>query len=162
MSKVILLCGKVCSGNSFYARSLKEKVNGVILSCDELVTSIMGYYLGDKHDEIVLRTKKYLYKKSCEIVSLGIDVILDLGFWSKKERVEVSNYYNELDIIYEWHYIDINDEQWIKNINERNILVKRGLSSDYYIDKEIINKVNLLFEKPSKSEVDIWINNNRK
>ena len=48
------------------------------------------------------------------------------------------------------------------DINERNILVKRGLSSDYYIDKEIINKVNLLFEKPSKSEVDIWINNNRK
>ena len=30
MAKVYLICGKICSGKSYYSRKLKEKINSVI------------------------------------------------------------------------------------------------------------------------------------
>ena len=36
MAKIIAICGKICSGKTYYAQSLKDKENAVILSCDEL------------------------------------------------------------------------------------------------------------------------------
>ncbi len=35
MAKVYLICGKICSGKSYYSKQLKEKFNAVILSSDE-------------------------------------------------------------------------------------------------------------------------------
>ena len=32
MARIILICGKICSGKTYYARQLKEKYNAVILS----------------------------------------------------------------------------------------------------------------------------------
>ena len=39
MSKVILICGKICGGKSYYAKHLKEQHNAVILSTDEVKVS---------------------------------------------------------------------------------------------------------------------------
>lgn len=35
MAKVIAICGKICSGKSYYANKIKDKLNAVILSTDE-------------------------------------------------------------------------------------------------------------------------------
>lgn len=35
MSKIIAICGKICSGKSYYATQIKEQENAVILSIDE-------------------------------------------------------------------------------------------------------------------------------
>ena len=35
MAKVILICGKICSGKTYYARQLRDQYNAVILSTDE-------------------------------------------------------------------------------------------------------------------------------
>ena len=34
MPKIIALCGKICSGKTFYANKIKERGNAVILSTD--------------------------------------------------------------------------------------------------------------------------------
>lgn len=34
MAKVIAICGKICSGKTWYARQLREQEQAVILSCD--------------------------------------------------------------------------------------------------------------------------------
>ena len=41
MAKVILICGKICSGKSYYARKLKEKEHAVILSRDEMTYELI-------------------------------------------------------------------------------------------------------------------------
>lgn len=161
MAKVILICGKICSGKSYYALKLKKSNNAVILSCDELVQNVFPYDLGDQHDEIVKRIKRYLYKKSSEIVATGADVILEFGFWSRKERKCVSDYYSSLNILFEWHYIDISDDDWMENIKARNQLVSDGLSQDYYLDDGLMNKLSFLFEKPCKQEMAVWYTNHR-
>ena len=40
MAKIIVICGKICCGKSYYANQIKEKENAVILSCDELTKDI--------------------------------------------------------------------------------------------------------------------------
>lgn len=159
MAKVMLLCGKICSGKSYYANSLKEKHKAVLLSCDELLMELSLAELGDKHDETVEKVKEYLYKKSLEIAGAGADVILDFGFWSREERRKVSEYYKEHQTSYEWHYIDISEEAWRKNIRERNRKVLEGTDPSFYVDDGLLNKLSSLFEVPENDEIDIWFEN---
>lgn len=91
MAKVYLICGKLCSGKSTYAKNLTETLPAVLLSCDEITLDILSGNLGDKHDETVIKVKEYLLKKSTEILRAGTDVVLDWGFWTKA----VSNNRNE-------------------------------------------------------------------
>lgn len=50
MAKVILVCGKICSGKTFYSKDLQRKYNAVLLSCDEIESQIFHHSLGEKHD----------------------------------------------------------------------------------------------------------------
>ena len=109
MAKVFLICGKICSGKGFYTRQLKEKEHAVVLSCDEIENDLFHHDLGDRRDAISADIKAYLHKKAVDIARAGCNVILDWGFWSRKERTDVSAYYKNADIDFEWHYIDISD-----------------------------------------------------
>lgn len=161
MAKVFLVCGKICSGKSYYTTMLKEKTNAVILSCDEITFDLSLNEIGVKHDELMDKFKRYFYKKSEEIIKAGADVILEFGFWSKKERDSVSKYFSDRNIVFEWHYIDISDEDWKRNINERNQLVCKKVTQSYYVDEELLMKLGSIFEKPSEAEIDVWYINKR-
>ena len=161
MAKVVLICGKICSGKSYYASKLKGDMNAVAFSCDELMKDIFPNDLNGRHDEITSRVKLYLHRKASEVAKAGTNVILDFGFWSNKEREEVSDFYTSQNIRFEWHYIDISDEDWATNIRERNKQVTEGLSKDYYIDDGLLSKMNSLFQKPSKQEMTVWYINRR-
>ena len=113
-TKVIAICGKICSGKTYYAKELKNKENGVILSCDEITNILFDNNLAEKHDVMSKRIWKYLLKKAVEIAKTKTNVILDWGFWCKEDRKFVTNYFNENEINIEWHYIDIDDKIWQK------------------------------------------------
>ena len=158
MTKVIAICGKICSGKSYYAKQLKEKENAVILSCDELTHVLFDNNLGDKHDEMSKRIWHYLLKKSEDIIRTNTNVILDWGFWVREDRKCISNYFNLKNIECEWHYIDVDDETWQKNISERNARVLAGNGgSDYYLDEGLMKKLQSKWEEPTKEEISVWI-----
>lgn len=161
MAKVVLVCGKICSGKSYYASKLKEDMNAIVFSCDDLIKDIIPYDLNKWHDDIVSRVKFYLHRKASEVAKAGTNVVLEFGFWSRKEREEVSNFYAGLNIDFEWHYIDISYDDWETNVRERNRRITDGLSKDYYLGDGLINKMNSLFEKPSKQEMTVWYINRR-
>ena len=85
MAKVFLICGKICSGKSTYSEKLRKEHKAVLLSIDEITLSLFGQHCGDKHDDYVERTEKYLFEKSLEILEIGVNVVLDWGFWTKEE-----------------------------------------------------------------------------
>ena len=157
MAKIIAICGKICCGKSYYANQIKEKENAVILSCDELTKTLFDNNLGDKHDEMLKKIRKYLLQKAVDIIKTNTNVILDWGFWSKQDRQFISDYFKSLKIICEWHYIDIDDTSWNRNIEERNISVLSGNGdSDYYLDDGLMKKLLSKWEEPIKEEVDVW------
>lgn len=157
MAKIIMTCGKICSGKSTYAEKLRCELGAVILSIDELMTSILGRELGDMHDEYVRRCEKYLYKKAAEISAAGTAVILDWGFWKKVQRDYAREYFGRQGTDCEFHYIAVSDEEWEKRIAARNAEVKSGRSDVYFIDDGLIDKFRSLFEVPDRNEMDVII-----
>lgn len=55
MPKVIALCGKICSGKTFYANKIKEGQNAVILSTDEATFYLMDNEQGERYDDFAKR-----------------------------------------------------------------------------------------------------------
>ena len=160
MSKVMAICGKICSGKSYYAKQIKEKENAVILSIDEATYDLIDNEQGELYDVFAERVNKYLMKKAVEIVKVGCNVILDWGFWTKAARQETTKYFNQFGIDVEWHYVDIEQSRWKQLIEERNNKIKNGNGgSDFYVDEGLIEKLLSKFEEPTRDEMDIWIKN---
>ena len=90
-----MTCGNLCSGKSTYAEKLGKELRAVVLSIDELMTTVLGRELGDMHDEYVRRCEQYLYKKAAEIALSGTNVILDWGFWKKAQREYAREYFRQ-------------------------------------------------------------------
>lgn len=157
MAKVILICGKIASGKSYYANQIKNKEKAVILNTDELTYALFDNEQGDSYEDRANRANKYLMKKAVELVSVGCNVILDWGFWTKEIRNNITKYFKDNNIKMEWHYIDIDDILWNKNIKERNKKVQEGNGGyDFYVTEGLKNKVLTMFEIPSREEIDIW------
>lgn len=157
MGKVILICGKICSGKTYYANILKEKENAVILSTDEVTYDLIDNMQGEAYEDFAYRVNKYLMKKSIELAKIGCNVILDWGFWTRNERKEITDLYKQNNIDIQWHYIDIDDKVWYDNIEKRNKKVLEGKGgSDFFVDDGLLNKVLSKFETPTQNEIDVW------
>lgn len=50
MGKIILTCGKICSGKSYYTKQLKEELNAVIISPDEATYELLNNEQGEFYD----------------------------------------------------------------------------------------------------------------
>ena len=157
MAKVIMTCGRLCSGKSTYAQKLAGEMNAVILSIDELMITLFGHDAGDKHDYYAERVKKYLYGKSAELIGSGTNVVLDWGFWQKADRDIARDFYGARDIPYEFHYINVSDEVWRQRIEKRNAEILAGMSDAYFVDDGLAEKFASMFDKPDKSEIDVWV-----
>lgn len=155
--KIIAICGKICSGKTYYAKNIKEKENAVILSTDEVTYDLINNEQGEFYDQFCPKVNKYLMKKSVELANIGCNVILDWGFWTKQVRKETTEFYKSKDINIEWHYIDIDDETWEKSIEERNKRIEGGNGdSDFYLTEGLKKKILDKWEIPDKAEIDVW------
>ena len=162
MAKVILVCGKICSGKSYYSKHIKDSLNAVIISPDEATYELINNEQGEFYDIFSEKLIKYLTKKVGEIVTSGANVIFERGLWTKEERKKVVKYYNDRNIECEIHYVSVDNETWMKNIAERNKKVKEiKETSDFYIDEGLIRKLETLWEEPSEDEVDVIYKVNR-
>lgn len=156
MADIILICGKICSGKSFYAKDIAKKISAVTLSCDEISADIFHHSEGENFDAIAADIKRYLHKIAARIVKAGGKAVLDWGFWTKNERRVVSEYYDSLGISCEWHYISIPDDEWQRNIKLRNKAVLAGETTDFFVDEGLMNKLLSRFEVPERDETDVW------
>lgn len=153
MPKVLIMCGKICSGKSTYAEKLKLENKAVILSVDELTLALFENQAGEKLDFYVEKLKEYFLKKSLDIVEAGADVILDWGFWTKKERDYAREFYDSRNIGYQFYYMNVGIDEWKKRILKRNQEIKREQLEAYPIDKGLLSKVEKMFEEPDRKEL---------
>ena len=157
MAKVIMTCGKLCSGKSTYARKLQEELGAIILSIDELMLTLFPEGAGEMHDIYAKRTEQYLLAQSLKILEAGTDVILDWGLWTLEQRQHLRTFYTENGIENEIHYLRVSDEEWNRRILNRNSGLRQGGSSDYYVDEGLLRKFETIFQEPSPDETDAII-----
>ncbi len=157
MPKIHLICGKICSGKTHYTRGLIAERGAVLLSSDELISALFHPNENDFHDKIIKKVHAYLFDKAAACARSGASVVLDWGFWSKTDRAAASAFFRKRGIAFEWHYIDVSDANWRRNIERRNAAVERGETTDYFVDEGLLAKLESLFEVPERSEIDVWV-----
>lgn len=55
VGRIYLICGKICSGKSCYAKWLREKYNAVILSTDEATYDLINNEQGEFYNVFAKR-----------------------------------------------------------------------------------------------------------
>ena len=156
MGKVILICGRICSGKSYYSKQLKEQLNAVVFTPDEATFELINNEQGEFYDVFSERLNKYLMRKVGEIAKAGANVIFERGLWSRKDRKVIRDYYQENGVECEIHYVCIDNESWKQNIEERNKKVLEGNGgSDFYLDEGLMKKLESKWEEPTEEEYDV-------
>ncbi len=159
MAKIILLCGKVCSGKSTYANEIKKKNDAVVLSCDDLMLALFDEQLGSEHERVLQKVKNYLFNLAEQIINTNTNVILDWGFWTFSERQETKQFFFNKGIETELHYIKVSQDRWLQLIKKRNESRNKDDGLNYYIDENMINILIDRFEEPGSEEITVLIDN---
>jgi len=158
MGKVILICGKIGSGKTTYANKLEKQLNAVNISQDELMLGLFGaelyYNEPEKYNEYCSRVEEYVKRKAGEAAKAGAVVICENGFWSRAERDEIRNFYTDMGVACELHYIDVTEEQRLRNIRRRNEQIQQGKSHFYLTDNKDIYHY---FEIPDDCEINVRV-----
>ena len=154
--KVIALCGKIASGKSTYSKVLREKENAIVFSVDELTYYMVDNKKGEDYTELCRRATNYFEAKSVEIANCGGTVIIDMGMWTKVQRTQIREYFKRNNVNLEIHYIKVDDDTWMKNIEKRNKRIADGDQGyDFVVGDGLLEKVKRMWEEPSEDEVDV-------
>lgn len=155
MSNLILLCGKAGCGKTTLATALKNKYKIIHFSADDFMLKFFGEIEDRKiFDEKLRICKEKIYEISEELLNNNIDVVLDFGFWSRKEREEVKQRFCKFNVII--IYIKLDNETIFNRIQNRNANLK---DNEYFMDKNTFEFLSSLFEEPSENEECIIYNN---
>lgn len=83
MATLILICGLPGAGKTTLARRLETERHSVRLCPDEWLVSLG---LNARDEAMRDRLEKTLTRHALRLLSIGVDVILEYGFWGRAER----------------------------------------------------------------------------
>jgi|SRR3989344_6882117 len=143
---VYLFCGLPGSGKTTYAK--KIETGGIVrLSLDEELFRLFGRdFKPEQYADFERKTKDALINRTPLYIKDGRPIILDWGFWKKKERSEIRSLFEsvgaEVKLIY-----------FKKNLNalERGV-ANRDLSKNHEIGPKMLKNFANQFEEPGGNE----------
>jgi predicted kinase len=145
-----LMCGLPGSGKTTTAKEIASKQAALRFNADEWILSIYGHELERPERDTVRDSIEALqWQTAKQALSLGCNVILDWGFWSRSERDQYRNEAEALGAEVKVIYLDFSiDELW-QRISQRPESTKGTL----HITKEELEKWATMFEAPNKDEL---------
>lgn len=136
---VHMIHGYLGSGKTTFARKLERELPAIRFSHDEWVTRIFGNQRLDP--EKMLEPVRYLIDRCwTRCVELGLDVVLDSGFWDRKGRDETRAKAAALGAECRLYYLSVPDEIAWARIEQRN----KDLQANWFIDRnafEVLKKL---------------------
>ncbi|OGO84115.1 MAG: hypothetical protein A2Y22_07125 [Clostridiales bacterium GWD2_32_59] len=153
MSTLYMLCGKVGSGKSTYARKMEEE-QGVIHFCvDDYMLHFYGKVEGrEAFDEKLGKCKEMIYRICERLLNLGHSVVLDFGFWKREERNYIRERFAKYDV--KLLYLEHSDEVLKERIAYRNAHLK---DNEYEIPDHHYELFASWFEEPGEDETPLIV-----
>jgi predicted kinase len=146
-----LICGLPCSGKTTLARRIEHERRALRLTPDEWIARLFGPGIsGEALDAARDPTESALWDLAERVLSLGVDVILDFGFWSRRERDDFRFRAAKLGARTELHYLDVPEDILLCRLAERNSQLPPGT---FRIEDEDLRRWCRSFEPPSDDEL---------
>lgn len=134
MEKVYFICGKICSGKTYFAGRLTERLQAVKLSVDHIMLTAGLDCIENAHEVLVPRIERYLHQIASELAHCDIPSVTDFGYWTAQERAQVREYFHSMQTPTQWIYMECDEQTWERNIRLRNQAVVSGTEQAYYVD----------------------------
>lgn len=155
MAKIFIIVGNTGAGKSTYSQDLGSKEDAYIFTGDEWFKTLFvpdtptttSYEWALERTE---RIEKQILKEALKLVTKNIDVILDLGFFTKVQRQRIHKYFRNHSIDVIVHYLDINKELRWQRVSKRNFEKKDNYQFD--VSREIFEFCETIFEPMSDDE----------
>ena len=148
MAVLHLMVGLPCSGKTTKAKKLEKEHNALLLTPGALRLKPYG-----NEDDHVLKNgavESIMWDHASRVLSLGVDVILDFGFWTKKEREMLRARARDLGVDFKIHYMDVPVNELYKRLEKRN---KTAANQEFIITKEKMDSYVSAFEPPDQEEL---------
>lgn len=144
---LFLICGLPCSGKTTLAKQLERERKALRLTPDEWMARIVGDGFDEKKRAI---TEAIQWEIAARCLTLGINVILDFGFWSRTERDDYRTRAQNLGANLELCYLNVTMEELISRLNERNATLPENT---FHIHEEQLLLWSSWFEPPTSDEL---------
>ncbi len=152
MATLFLLCGLPCAGKTTLARQLEREYTALRLSPDEWHVRLFGQDLKDEeHDARYDLIESMLWDIAARVLVLGVNAILDFGFWSRSERDDYRSRAAQLGASSEIRFLDVPAEVLVERLARRNA----QLPQDAFFIPEVQLKAWLReFQPPTQDELE--------
>lgn len=157
MAILHLMVGLPGSGKTTLARRLEVEFAALRLTVDEWHVRLFGVDVDDLSDDadFAIHNARHeaiealLWETASRVLTLGVDVILDFGFWTRRERDQLRAKARDLGVGFRIHFADTPAELLLERIRVRNSKLPPGT---FHIPDTRLKDWMGIFEAPSSDE----------
>lgn len=147
---LILLCGLPGAGKTTKSKKLAKEVSGIVMSPD-LEMHKRGISLLNEKARTEIETIQW--QNALKLAKSGKNVIVENGFWSRRERDRLRKQAQSLGLRIELHFLDVPVEELWRRVEIRNS--KLGVA-DIVISRDTLELAISQFEPPDASELRLF------
>lgn len=147
---VYVMCGFIGAGKTTFAKKLEEKTGAVRITKDEWLIRLIGNDPAiEGFEELDHRVCELSRDVAFQLVEKGIDVILDEGFWTREQRVELGKRIHAIGANEVLYYLDTP----IEAIRERVVGRNSNLTKDSFkISRSMLDNYLKFWQPPGGDE----------
>jgi predicted kinase len=155
-----LICGLPGSGKTNFSKKLARKKRAIRFTLDEWVIGLYGSgYPAKQYPTYEKRCIKLIASVTEQLLDQGVNVILDFGFFKRKNRDRSLALAKKHKAVAKVYYLDVNDTVLKRRIIVRN---KSRKMVKHIISISLLKKFIEEFEKPTKNEAIYVTSSSRK
>lgn len=145
------MVGLPCSGKSTLARKLEHEHSALRLTPDEWQIRLFGQDAeAPEHHTRHTLIETLQWEVASRALVLGINVILDYGFWAREEREDFRARAKQLGARSEVHFLDVPEHELLRRLAQRNA---QGSPLAFHIPEEMMRPWIAFFQKPTPDEL---------
>ena len=147
MPTLHLICGLAGAGKTTLAKRLEHQIPGLRLTPDEWMARIVGDGYNVEKRAVV---EDMQWEIAARALTLGIDVILENGFWTRRDRNDFRARAAAVGANTKLHFLDVpRDELW-RRLAQRNAELP---PDTFHIEEAQLDEWLTWFEPPTADEL---------